>query len=911
VQANVQVPARLFCFFLLLLLVACAGKAGDRSPAPAAPTAEGGVNSIAAGSQTQADAAPAGPEPVTIRFAVREWDEARYKPLITLFEEDNPDIQVELVWLDEWLRAQAGERPEDAYLRLAAAADVWATTPGRESVSVGLVLDLAPLMASHNLDTDDFYPGVLEQAQWDGGTWFLPTEIDYFFIYFNKRAFDQAGLAYPEPGWSSADFLSAARALTLWDGATTTQWGFIEPYPDGLAFVHAHAGPLFDGRSTPPTARLNSPEVVQAVAWFADLFLVHQVAPHEFSVVEMHGRTAVELPDGWEQIRQGQAAMWKDAGRAWPDWSRQMDVGIVPFPVGDHDRPTTHALSNGYAISAGTSHARESWRWLLFLSQQLPAQSSSPVLPARRSVAATHDFWNSVGPDVAAALRYAVDHSYWWSTYILLLEGSRLYPAFSEALTAILTGTRTVADALHDAQAEAQLSLEQAWLHREEVTAVPPPSVARPVDEAGSQLDLTVDFVVPGDPDRLQIVRDLARQFEALNPGVRVTVSRPDFSRGSLTPAQLAANADCFEWGTVNLHAPDARATILNLEPFIDADPTIAREDFFSAVLNVFTYEGQLYALPADVSIPLIAYNKALFDATGVPYPDANWSTDDFFSAAVALTRGEGDSKQYGFVPDVFESGDMLNLIQQRGARLFDGTVTPAAATFDDPTVSAAMSWFVALSESEVKPVFITGSSAATPRTYAERHELIENGRAAMWTLTDYGGVAGPDVEGLDVGLVPLPLDRHQHRAGGFQSARGYFIAAGTEARPACWQWITFLSQQPAATLALPARRDVATSAAFRQQAGPERADTYLASLERPGQSPFVQHLAGEDGWLALSTRWLVLAYDAILKGEMPVAEALARAQSLAGIYRACVITDHAFADSIRQQACFNAQSWE
>ena len=64
------------------------------------------------------------------------------------------------------------------------------------------------------------------------------------------------------------------------------------------------------------------------------------------------------------------------------------------------------------------------------------------------------------------------------------------------------------------------------------------------------------------------------------------------------------------------------------------------------------TAKGEQYAFPFDLDIPALFYNKELFDAAGIEYPNDKWTWDDMLKAAIALTKdtdGDGQPDQYGF----------------------------------------------------------------------------------------------------------------------------------------------------------------------------------------------------------------------------------------------------------------------
>ena len=151
---------------------------------------------------------------------------------------------------------------------------------------------------------------------------------------------------------------------------------------------------------------------------------------------------------------------------------------------------------------------------------------------------------------------------------------------------------------------------------------------------------------------------------------------------------------------------------------------------------------------------------------------------------------------------------------------------------------------------------------------------------------------------------MPLPAGPNSAQGSGFQSVDGYFVSAGTDARQACWTWITFLTEQPNAATGLPARRSVAESAAYRQQAGAEQADAYLASVSSGSRASFFQRVSDEGNWLGFASFWLSDAYDQVVNGEATVEEALADAQESVDAYRDCVIANDAYQDPQAMQQC-------
>jgi multiple sugar transport system substrate-binding protein len=507
-------------------------------------------------------------------------------------------------------------------------------------------------------------------------------------------------------------------------------------------------------------------------------------------------------------------------------------------------------------------------------------------------------FWDRMDEEMATTLRYAVEHSYTmsWEPESLAV----CYRTLDRALKAILNGEKSVEEAMADAQEQAMADIKESLARLAEITPVPPFTVSPPEEKpAGEEVRIT--FTPGMDSRDIHRFRKLAELFHKTHPNISVEVKMADPSILPLDFRGLAKAADCFI-GYPNLHNPENREAILNLEPFLEADPSFTTEDFYHQLLEHFTWKGQIFGLPSEVEPYVIEYNKDLFDAAGLEYPPLDWTPDDFLTLAVALTRGEGEGKQYGFVPEAYE-GNVLPLILERlGARLIDRSVEPPALSFDDPATVKALRWYAELSSVHgVRPVFITDPSELEEAQsfFYIREEMIKEGGAAMWTTTSYESAIAFGRSGMDIGVAPLPMGRGG--TGSYLSARGYFISADAENPKACWEWLKFLSEQPEAARGLPARPSLAESDEYRKRVGEERAAAYIASvsgLERPFQ------VFSEEGWLRGATYFLFQAYGKVLRGEESVKEALGKAQRKAEDYRACIISREAFSEREGWEAC-------
>lgn len=870
---------------LVLLLAACGGEeeAATPTPEPTQPAA-------APASETEEDG------PVTIRFAVNEFELGNYAGLVSDFEEENPEIDIKLVSVEEILDVGLGQSfPDDAALRLVQSADVLVNNVPLDNFDQTL-RDLSPFIDGDNsMTAGDFYPGALETQ--DGALYVLPTSLDYTLFFYDRTKFDDAGLAYPEPGWTWDEFRTLAADLTVRDGDDVTQWGFVEQNLTPLIYVAGRLdAPLIDSNTDPATPRYEDADVQEAVRWYTDLYLVDEVAPY-FEPQDADDPGAFQLPEGFVLVDEGRAAMWSDFAGNFTFLNPDQNLGVVPFPVDSADSGTTPVTRNGLVMSAGTANPSAAWQWISFLSgQEQPGfRFAGPTsLPARQSVAEAGGFWDDIEPELAEALTFAAERP-------LLLANVPGYGALRDAVIDILNGDA----ALDEALAQAQIAAEDDIAAADDADPIDPFTVVdNSADSPTGDRD-TIVFTVAGGAFDLGQYRDLADEFEAAFDEYEIEVRAPNFNQDQLNLATLAADADCFV-SQAGVTDPEFRAQLLTLDPFVDADAGFDLNDFYPALLNQFRYQGQLYGLPSELNPTVLEYNRALFDAAGLDYPQPGWSIEAFIDAAIAITAGDDAFKTYGFVPDAFELNTMLIMLERRGAQLVDESDDVPTMSFTDPATVDALRWYANLTtELGVKPAFATDPADLGGGTeFIEREGIIDEGRAGMWTTF------GPQVTGfglgnretMDIGVASMP--RGSSGGGGFTSANGYYINADTQQRRGCWEWMTFLSGSPDAVTGLPGRISVAESAEYRQKVGEERAAAYLESIRDAEESSIFRLFSGENDWMGPGIFWLGRAHSQVIDDGVTVEDALDEAQVTFEEYRACIIAGDGVGDPDVQDEC-------
>jgi multiple sugar transport system substrate-binding protein len=402
---------------------------------------------------------------VTVTFSC--WDTEFYQQMVDVFHAyygsagaritvkpgvrrygSYPGIRIQLVDGSEIMQLSdyGAEARLDGERRLTAAVDAGDWLMSQETIAQGLLRNLAPFIdADISVDRAGFHPHTIEAAQYGEGVWALPWYATTSPIYYDRDAFDAAGVPYPEPGWTHEDFLHAARRLTSRDGDEVERYGFVDLAGSWHELVLALADPP-SGNTGLVIPDLTAPDIVQAVAWYTGLALDHGVMPNPRRLSPALGaKDPSETPRALVNL--GRAAMWSDSLGNWGDRIRESNLGVAPFPTGR--RYLQYWSSQGYFMSRDTAHPEAAWTWIRFLSYQWSFGRYDlwyrHQVPARKSVAEATGYWSRWDIASADALRYGLDHGtvYRWDASL---------DALSQAIDAVFDGT-PVEEALAEAQA--------------------------------------------------------------------------------------------------------------------------------------------------------------------------------------------------------------------------------------------------------------------------------------------------------------------------------------------------------------------------------------------------------------------------------------------------------------------------
>jgi multiple sugar transport system substrate-binding protein len=260
------------------------------------------------------------------------------------------------------------------------------------------ILDITDQLAADTSPTanlEDYFPGILQTAQYDGRTYGLPWISQPVMLYYNPALFDAAGLAYPDETWTWDTFKEAAAALT--DPAAGVYGTSFNGWPPIHMFIWQAGGEVIseDLASCP----IDTPEAIAGAQFYQDIIYNEEYAPSEATISEQ----------GFgEMVKAGKVAMFYGGAADDLDYAHTKDPAnaetrVALVPQGPQSR-TTFAWTASSVIFAGSDNADASYRALVALTEGIHHWK---IVAPRLSLANAETIAASV-PDKAASAEVIV-----------------------------------------------------------------------------------------------------------------------------------------------------------------------------------------------------------------------------------------------------------------------------------------------------------------------------------------------------------------------------------------------------------------------------------------------------------------------------------------------------------------------
>ena len=306
------------------------------------------------------------------------------KALIAKFNESHSDIEVELMIVpheESMTRFTAmvagGNAPEVIGAAGFATIGILSET--------GVIEDLSPLMEAAQFDNSVFYGPIVDimQSFFPEGQNALPFGIYPSMVFYNKDAFDAAGLPYPphaygDESWTYDKVREYAMKLTLdkqgndanssaFDPEQIAQWGYDDSWTDMRNYLSEWGAPGVGLVTTQDmkTAIVNQEEWVTGLQWLNDGIWKDHFIP------DAAGQATYGNVGGGDPFSSGLVSMFLTHTWYMPEGLTgvNFEYDIAPVPVAPSGMQIVRSDVDGFAIVKGSDEQAAAWEFISWLVQ--------------------------------------------------------------------------------------------------------------------------------------------------------------------------------------------------------------------------------------------------------------------------------------------------------------------------------------------------------------------------------------------------------------------------------------------------------------------------------------------------------------------------------------------------------------
>lgn len=428
---------------LLMTFAACGSQKAneDTNTTQATTTAQA--------SETQAETAKA-PEKTTITWGYWGSPEevAQNKQVADAFIKKYPEITVEHMtapWGDYFTKLQT-------QFAGGTAPDVMFITYLSTYAPMGVLTEITPHARKNNFDLSKYPKGAIDSFTLGGKLYGVPRDNDTKVLFYNKKLFDDAGIAYPAKGWTTEEFVQTAQKLTKKTADGDKQYGVLFDPGNWFLWVFMNQGKYFDNDETPSKVALDDRNTVDSIQFIGDLINKYKVTP-----------SYDQLNDGTQRQQMfvnNQAAMLIDNHAQVPAFlaskDLQWDIAYLPqFP----NKPMANVGGGaGYTIYSKTKNEEASWKLWEFLNTEgvKMYMAAGTLTPVNADLLNSDEFKNKpynaqVFIDETLAGATFPNNPFWWNVY------SKANPFLEQ----VWIGDAKAADAIKQALPELQKEIKK------------------------------------------------------------------------------------------------------------------------------------------------------------------------------------------------------------------------------------------------------------------------------------------------------------------------------------------------------------------------------------------------------------------------------------------------------------------
>ncbi|MEZ4507967.1 MAG: sugar ABC transporter substrate-binding protein [Thermomicrobiales bacterium] len=275
--------------------------------------------------------------------------------------------------------------------------------------------------------------------------------------------------------------------------------------------------------------------------------------------------------------------------------------------------------------------------------------------------------------------------------------------------------------------------------------------VAEVAPYAGEEVTITYGF---WDTAQEAAITAQIEAFKAVQPNITVEpqiVPWADYWTKLQTGVAGGETFDVFWINSASLPVYASAGALLPITSIVGGDGGIDTANFAAPLVEMYQWDGVQYGIPRDFDTIALFYNKDIFDAAGVAYPDDTWTWETFRSVGEQLT--DSGAGIWGAGLQTSWQENYYNFIYQNGGTLLSDDLK--TSTVGSPEASEAFVYLTGFFTDELSP------SIAIQQSNPVADTLFPAGQVAMMPGGSFrAGTYGAADANIDVAPLPQGKER-------------------------------------------------------------------------------------------------------------------------------------------------------
>ena len=296
-------------------------------------------------------------------------------------------------------------------------------------------------------------------------------------------------------------------------------------------------------------------------------------------------------------------------------------------------------------------------------------------------------------------------------------------------------------------------------------------------ESSGNSGQTTIKFCMWGSMNEKY---NFIKSFEEKNPDIKVDLMIiPEDSYSEKINSMIAGNSapDVILSWECDINRFAKNGAIVQLDDYME-ESGLDVGGLIPAVQDMTKMNNGTYGLPWSYASEILYYNKDLFDAAGVEYPNDEWTWEDFRDAANKLTIRDGDNVTQWGANSIDFPGIWYSQMGQAGDEI---VTSDGVLSLGDGAKKALQFEYDLINVDKVVP--------APSATSGNGIDLFTSGKAAMnrggsWLIKTYA-----EIKDFNWDIAVLPKDKQSYSS----LHTGFFsISNSSKNKDAAWKFINY-----------------------------------------------------------------------------------------------------------------------